>query len=155
MSCVIAGAAIERGRLPPLEVTAGLGALRLITVVTDDATCWRPIRGSAGVLCSTGSIYNPNRYYIAWAELPGGSVSVYPNPSTTGQLTLLVQGAGAVTSAQAVLLNGLGQVVRTQAGAVRGGAAEAPLAVQGLAHGVYTLRLQIGEHTITRKVVLE
>jgi hypothetical protein len=73
MSCVIAGAAIERGRLPPLEVTADLGALRLITVVTDDATCWRPIRGSAGVLCSTGSIYNPNRYYIAWAELPGGS----------------------------------------------------------------------------------
>ncbi|GAA3923939.1 fibronectin type III domain-containing protein [Hymenobacter algoricola] len=89
------------------------------------------------------------------AELPGGVVSVYPNPSHTGQVTLQLRGAPPVSVVTAVLFNSLGQAVRTQTLAVAGGAVEAPLAVQGLARGVYTLRLRVGEFTITRKVVLD
>ncbi|SHI73220.1 Por secretion system C-terminal sorting domain-containing protein, partial [Hymenobacter daecheongensis DSM 21074] len=88
-------------------------------------------------------------------ELPGGEVSVYPNPSNTGQVTLQLRGAAGVSTATAVLLNSLGQSVRRQVLPVVGGAAEVPLAVQGLAHGVYTLRLQVGDYTVTRKIVLE
>lgn len=70
MSCGIASAGIRRGTVPPVEVNAGLGPVRFITVVTDDAKCWRPIRGSAGALCSTGSLFKTDRFYIGWLELP-------------------------------------------------------------------------------------
>jgi hypothetical protein len=91
----------------------------------------------------------------AKAELPGGVVTVYPNPSSTGQVTLQLRGAPAVASVTAVLLNSLGQSVRTQQLTLSGGSVEAPLAVQGLARGVYTLRLLVGDYTITRRIVLE
>ncbi len=79
------------------------------------------------------------------------AVLVYPNPSRTGQLTLHRATAGAAASAQ--LRNGLGQVVRTVA--LPGGTAEATLNTQGLAAGVYVLRLTDGPAVSTRRVVLE
>ncbi|QNH61381.1 T9SS type A sorting domain-containing protein [Hymenobacter sediminicola] len=87
-------------------------------------------------------------------ELPTGDVSVFPNPSSTGQLTLHI--AGATTStAHATLLNGLGQTVLTQQVSLRGGTVEQPLSVKNLAKGIYTLRVQVGDILIARKVVLE
>ncbi|MDZ4717522.1 MAG: hypothetical protein SH847_03565 [Roseiflexaceae bacterium] len=70
MSCGLAGSGIRRGSLPPVEVTVGMDGLRFITVVTDDANCWRPIHYSDGALCSTGSLLSMDRYYIGWLELP-------------------------------------------------------------------------------------
>jgi hypothetical protein len=87
-------------------------------------------------------------------ELPNGEVSVYPNPSNTGQLTLRIAGA-TTTTAQATLFNALGQQVFTQAVSLRSGTAEQPLAVRTLAKGLYTLRVQVDGLFITRKVVLE
>ena len=75
---------------------------------------------------------------------------VFPNPSSTGQLTLRLSGfAGA---GQASLLNALGQVVLTKA---LSGTAEQTLSTRGLAAGLYTLRLTVAGQTLTRKVVLE
>ncbi|WP_170061870.1 fibronectin type III domain-containing protein [Hymenobacter chitinivorans] len=88
-------------------------------------------------------------------ELPGGEVSVFPNPSNTGTITLRVRGAEQARTVQATLLNALGQQVLTQALAGRAGTVEAPLSVQGLAPGIYTLRVRVNDYTITRKVVLE
>ncbi|WP_210114460.1 fibronectin type III domain-containing protein [Hymenobacter elongatus] len=89
-------------------------------------------------------------------ELPGGEVSVFPNPRSAGAvLTLRIRGAEQARMAQATLLNTLGQHILTQSVAVRGGVAEAPLAVPGLAAGIYTLRVTVGDYIITRKVVLE
>ncbi|WP_073280961.1 T9SS type A sorting domain-containing protein [Hymenobacter psychrotolerans] len=88
-------------------------------------------------------------------ELPGGEVSVFPNPSHNGTLNLAIRGAGAVKTAQAVLFNSLGQQVLTETVAVRSGAVQQALPVQGLAKGLYTLRVQVGGNTITRKVVLD
>ncbi|MBO0357047.1 fibronectin type III domain-containing protein [Hymenobacter sp. BT186] len=88
-------------------------------------------------------------------ELAKGEVSVYPNPSHDGTLTLSLRGVDGVSSTQVELFNALGQRVLTQPVSIRGGAVEQPLAVQGLAKGIYTLRAQIGQTTITRKVVLE
>jgi hypothetical protein len=88
-------------------------------------------------------------------ELANGEVSVYPNPSHDGTLTLSLRGIDGVSSTQVEMFNSLGQRVLTQPVSIRGGAVEQPLAVQGLAKGIYTLRAQIGQTTITRKVVLE
>jgi hypothetical protein len=75
---------------------------------------------------------------------------VYPNPSNTGQLTLRLSKLG---KGEATLLNALGQSVRTQA--LSSGTAEQTISTRGLATGVYTLRVQIGDDILTRKVVLE
>ncbi|RSK51101.1 T9SS C-terminal target domain-containing protein [Hymenobacter rigui] len=89
------------------------------------------------------------------SELPGGEVSVFPNPSNMGSLTLRMSGVTQAVSVQATLVNLLGQQVLTQKLAVRGGSLEQQLAVQGLAKGIYNLQVQVGEYTIIRKVVLE
>ena len=76
-------------------------------------------------------------------------LSVYPNPSNTGSLTLRLDAPAAGT---ATLYNALGQPVLSQALAA---GAEATLPVRGLAAGLYTLRVQTGGAVLTRKVVLE
>jgi hypothetical protein len=84
------------------------------------------------------------------AQTNSTALSVFPNPSNTGQLTLRFGGTGA---SQATLLNALGQAVRTQT--LPSGTAEHLLSTRGLASGVYTLRLQAGTEVFTQKVVLE
>ncbi|MDO7851693.1 fibronectin type III domain-containing protein [Hymenobacter convexus] len=86
----------------------------------------------------------------ARAQTNSTALSVFPNPSNTGQLTLRFSGLGA---SQATLLNALGQSVRTLQ--LPAGQAEHTLKTQGLAAGVYTLRLQAGTEVFTQKVVLE
>ncbi|MFD2720683.1 fibronectin type III domain-containing protein [Hymenobacter monticola] len=85
----------------------------------------------------------------ARAQTNSSALRVFPNPSNTGQLTLRLSGLGA---SQATLLNALGQSVRTQA---LSAAPEHTLTTQGLAAGVYTLRVQAGTEVYTQKVVLE
>lgn len=67
MACTVGRAGVERGVLPPLELSVDLGVLRLLTLETDNANCWRPIR--VGALCSTGSVLAANRYYTGWLEV--------------------------------------------------------------------------------------
>ena len=76
------------------------------------------------------------------------ALQVFPNPSNTGLLAL--HRAASTESATAQLLNGLGQVVRTAA--LPAGSAGAILNTQGLAAGVYVLRLSDGSAC---RVVLE
>ena len=88
-------------------------------------------------------------------QLPQGEVTIYPNPSHDGTLNLRLRGLGNAGELQAELLNPLGQRVLRQSVPVRGGTAEQALLVQGLARGLYTLRLQVDGNIITRKVVLD
>jgi hypothetical protein len=86
----------------------------------------------------------------ARAQADSDALLVYPNPSSTGQLTLkLALGNGR---GQAALLNALGQVVRTTALTA---APEQTLDTRTLATGVYTLRVEANGQVLTRKVVLE
>ncbi|MBF9221173.1 fibronectin type III domain-containing protein [Hymenobacter ruricola] len=86
----------------------------------------------------------------ARAQTNSSALSVFPNPSNTGQLTLKLSGIGA---SQATLLNSLGQSVRSQA--LPANTAEHLLSTRGLAAGIYTLRVQAGAEVYTQKVVLE
>jgi len=103
-----------------------------------------------------GSSDTPGSFTVAGTALAAraqaetNALLVYPNPSSTGQLTLRLQMATA--TGQATLLNALGQVVRTQP---LGTGAEHTLSTQGLPAGVYTLLVKTGNDAFSRKVVLE
>lgn len=77
-------------------------------------------------------------------------LTVFPNPSNTGQLTLRLAGTAAGPGT-AELLNSLGQLVLRQA--LSG--PEAQLSTRGLAAGLYTLQVRAGGQVMTRKVVLQ
>ena len=79
-----------------------------------------------------------------------GTLTVYPNPSATGQLTLDVRDAGPGPLAVQVL-NALGQCVYT--GTARPEAAT-PLNLTGLASGVYYLQVRSGAATNVLKLAL-
>ncbi|RAK66683.1 T9SS type A sorting domain-containing protein [Hymenobacter edaphi] len=97
-----------------------------------------------------GSVITGSRNALA-----GSQLAVFPNPVHNGALTLRLDGAGKASAGQAVLINSLGQVVRTQAVSIRNGAAEQQLSVDGLSRGLYTLRLQVDGAAVTRPVVVE
>ena len=87
----------------------------------------------------------------------GYTVAVAPNPVASGQ-PLLVQlvGAGPEGQARVALYNALGQCVQTQPLVLRAGSANrAEIATQGLASGVYTLRLTGSGLSVTRRVMVE
>ncbi|WP_201985969.1 fibronectin type III domain-containing protein [Hymenobacter rubidus] len=85
------------------------------------------------------------------AQADTNALLVYPNPSSTGQLTLKLSGLSG--AGQATLLNALGQTVLTKP--LAAGSTEQLLATRGLAAGLYTLRVTVAGQVLTRKVVLE
>ena len=101
---------------------------------------------AAGAFTITGTgLVTANR-----AQADADALLVYPNPSSSGLLTLQLSGLGGAS--HATLLNALGQRVRTK---TLNAAAEQTLDTHGLAAGVYTLRVEAGTQVLTRKVVLE
>ena len=84
------------------------------------------------------------------AQADTDALLVYPNPSSTGQLTLRLSGLSG--TGQATLLNALGQVVAIK---TLSGTPEQTLRTRGLATGLYTLRVAVAGRVLTRKVVLE
>lgn len=84
------------------------------------------------------------------AQADTEALVVYPNPSHGSALTLRL--SGVVAARQATLFNSLGQPVRHLA---LTGAVGASLPTQGLAAGLYTLRVEAGPQVLTRKVMLE
>ncbi|MDO7850541.1 CARDB domain-containing protein [Hymenobacter convexus] len=79
------------------------------------------------------------------------ALTVFPNPTATGAFTLRLSGLEARTG-RLQLLNALGQVVRAQPLTA---APEQQVSTRGLAPGLYTLLVQAGAETLTRKVVVE
>jgi hypothetical protein len=67
----------------------------------------------------------------------------------------VVPAVAGAASVQAELLNALGQVLRRQAAALPATGATLRVPTTGLAAGVYVLRLQAGEATIARRVVVQ
>ena len=88
------------------------------------------------------------------AALAASAVGLYPNPAHGSFIVLLPPLAGQPT-VRATLLNSLGQVVLSRTIALTAAGATAEFATQALAAGVYTLRLQSDDQTLTKRVVLE
>jgi hypothetical protein len=85
------------------------------------------------------------------AAAAASELVVYPNPSNTGELSVRVSGASGI--GEASLVNALGQVVRRVT--VTAGNSEQHVNTRGLAAGVYTLRLTVGQRATATKVVLQ
>ncbi|MBG8552196.1 Ig-like domain-containing protein [Hymenobacter guriensis] len=81
-------------------------------------------------------------------------VSLYPNPATA-RVTLLapLKLAGKATEVQ--VLNSLGQVVLRQPVAATANGLRAELSVQGLAKGVYSVRLEAAGVVVTKRLVVQ
>jgi hypothetical protein len=106
-----------------------------------------------------GAADTPGAFTISGAVLTAARVRadtnallVYPNPSTTGQLTLKLSNATA-RPATISLINALGQVARTAT--LASGVTEYTLHTRDLATGLYTVRVVSGNDVFTRKVTLE
>ena len=81
-------------------------------------------------------------------------VMLYPNPART-QVTVEVPAVAGATTVQATLLNALGQEVSRQVRALPATGTRLLLDLQGLANGVYALRLQAGPADVVRRLVVE
>lgn len=86
--------------------------------------------------------------------LTAATVSLYPNPAHRS-FTLLLPPLVGQRDVRATLFNTLGQVVLTRTISLTAAGASTEFRTQGLATGVYTLRLQADKQLFTQRVVIE
>ncbi|RZK61208.1 MAG: T9SS type A sorting domain-containing protein [Hymenobacter sp.] len=105
---------------------------------------------------ATGQLYAfaPPAALATAPALTAAQVALFPNPAH-GAFTVVVPGSPAPTAVAAELLNSLGQVVRRPAAGLPANGGSFMVGTAGLAAGVYTLRLQAGPTTLTKRVVLQ
>ncbi|RTQ53453.1 T9SS type A sorting domain-containing protein [Hymenobacter gummosus] len=110
--------------------------------------------GTAGRLTSRFELrFEPLRPTASAAALSAASVSVYPNPARE-QFAVRVPAVPGARQLQATLLNALGQTVQRQTAELPSAGRQLSFDVRGLKAGVYTLRLQAGAETLTKRVVI-
>ncbi|MGY3089163.1 hypothetical protein ACVWYF_002203 [Hymenobacter sp. UYAg731] len=88
------------------------------------------------------------------SALTAAEVTLYPNPAHNA-FTVLVPAVAGATQLHADLLNTLGQVVRRQDAALAPTGTSLTVDANGLAAGVYTLRLRVGAATLAKRVVIQ
>ncbi|MGV3539943.1 MAG: T9SS type A sorting domain-containing protein [Rufibacter sp.] len=82
------------------------------------------------------------------------NIQVYPNPTATGSINIHLKGI-ATKSLEVVLYSQAGQVVTSQEVTVNPSGTQVQLSTQGLAKGIYLLKLSDGNATSTRKVIVQ
>ncbi|GGE97198.1 hypothetical protein GCM10011383_04930 [Hymenobacter cavernae] len=88
------------------------------------------------------------------AGLTAPGVSLYPNPAHQS-VTLLVPAEAGTQEFSAELYNNLGQAVRRQSAALPTSGAQLSFDVAGLAPGVYTMRLHLGQRIVNKRLVIK
>jgi hypothetical protein len=99
-------------------------------------------------------VFRPAAVTASQPTLDASQVSLYPNPAQA-RFTVLLPPVAGQKEVKATLLNSLGQVVSTRAIALTAAGATSEFDVQGLAPGIYALRLQAGAQLLTQRVVVE
>ena len=89
----------------------------------------------------------------ARATMGSGSLSLYPNPAQQ-RFTLSVPAVAGARSAQLTLVNALGQNVLTRTVALQADGTRVAVEVEGLATGIYTLRVRAGAESAAIKVAI-
>jgi hypothetical protein len=97
--------------------------------------------------------FSPQTPLATAPSLLPAEVVVYPNPAH-GSFMVAVPAVAGASQVQAELRSALGQVVHTQAAALPAAGARLTVLTEGLATGVYVLRLTAGASVITKRVVV-
>jgi hypothetical protein len=125
----------QTGQRTPL---AAVGTAYTFTVAAGDKVdgrFWLNLTAAGPLATSTGALQT--------------ALSVYPNPTHSGQATLLVPAGTAAGQVQ--VLDALGRLVRQQTLAAGG---NTTLKLAGLPAGVYLVRVQAGDEQATRRLIL-
>ncbi len=85
---------------------------------------------------------------------PAGTFSVYPNPVTNGAIRIDAQLANPVAEAGLSVQNAAGQTLRQQTLSVNGTSVKTQFDLSQLPTGFYFLKLQAGDATLTKKVLI-
>jgi hypothetical protein len=102
---------------------------------------------------------NTNNFRSAWgigiqsAELNNNSVSIYPNPSLNGKLHIAIS-SSQNQNVNISLMNMLGQEVLSQILEVNDGENNFSLDLSNKDNGIYFLKIQNSENTLTKKIIL-
>ena len=99
-------------------------------------------------------VFRPGSLTSTLAGLDAATVSLYPNPAH-GSFTLLLPPLAGQAKVEAVLINALGQEVLTRTISLNAAGATAEFQTEGLATGVYMLRLKAANQLLTKRVVLK
>ncbi|MDO7850523.1 CARDB domain-containing protein [Hymenobacter convexus] len=152
-SALASGASANRQLTPPVPANTAVGAYYVL-FVADPLNVETETNESNNLAALAVTV---TRGTATRDQTTGYTVAVAPNPVVSGNaLRVQLSGTGNSGAASVDLYNALGQRVLTQAmqlGAGRANQAELP--TQGLATGVYTLRLTGSGLSVTRRVVIE
>jgi hypothetical protein len=99
-------------------------------------------------------VFSPQTALATTPSLSVEAVSVYPNPAHSS-FAVTMPGVTGASAVQAELVNTLGQVVRRQSAALPASGTSFSVPTAELAAGVYVLRLQAGDTTLTKRVVVQ
>lgn len=83
------------------------------------------------------------------------SLALFPNPVSTGKLTIVLARVKTQQAAQVQIVNTLGQVLKKERLPLSVASTEYELSVDDLPPGVYTLLLQAASGTISRQFIKE
>jgi len=112
------------------------------------------IQAQALVLGRFAVVFSPQTTLATPSSLSVEAVSVYTNP-THSSFAVTMPGVTGASAVQAELVNTLGQVVRRQSAALLASGTSFSVPTAELVAGVYVLRLQAGETTLTKRVVVQ
>nr|GFC72707.1 hypothetical protein [Tanacetum cinerariifolium] len=82
-------------------------------------------------------------------------LALFPNPVSTGKLTIVLAGIKTQPAAQVQLINKLGQVLKKESLIFSVASTEYELSISDLPPGVYTLLLQASSGTLSKQFVKE
>lgn len=88
-------------------------------------------------------------------QLTAGGLSVFPNPSSTGELRVRARLARPTAGLQVQVRNVLGQSLLRQAVPGTATQLDLPLNLSALPAGLYFVSLESGSETVTRKVIIQ
>lgn len=99
-------------------------------------------------------VFSPPTALATAPSLSVEAVRVYPNPAH-GSFTVTVPAVAGATQVHAELVNTLGQVLRRQSAALPISGTSFSVPATELAAGMYVLRLQADDTTLTKRVVIQ
>jgi hypothetical protein len=97
--------------------------------------------------------YDATALAVTAGANPESGLVLFPNPMSTGQLTIMLTGVKTQPTAQVQIVDALGQVLKKENISFPAASSQYILSLDDLPPGLYTLRLQAASGTLSRQFV--